>query len=270
MAIIGDTYLLKCKLMARTLKEASLRWYMSLSRFCITSYLDLTRKMIHHFSVNIHKKVSTTNLFNIRQGYSYTLREYLTRFNEDTHIHKWLLQQPKLLLYAITCGSLMANSVEDANAITKRITLSDHQSQYNWGTCQRKPYGSELNTNMRCLHKISFSHKLHGKSQRNYPNFYKNSENNMNLLVSLNKFLFVSCVQVTTRLDNYLLVIRRLVTCTIQGIINTRETQTIFKKDIIFQEAKFLAKGGDRTLNHPIDNNLAIILQYYQNKHQYE
>lgn len=70
--------------MAGTLKEAVLRWYMSLPKHYVTSYQDLTKKLIHQFSANKHHKVSTTSLFNVRQGQEETLKEYLARFNEDT------------------------------------------------------------------------------------------------------------------------------------------------------------------------------------------
>lgn len=75
MVIIRVTDSLNCMLVEETLKETTLRWYMSLLGFSIASYQDMKRKMIHHFSINKHKKVSTTSLFNVRQCYSETLRE---------------------------------------------------------------------------------------------------------------------------------------------------------------------------------------------------
>lgn len=62
-------YSLKCKLMVKMLKEVSLRWYMSLQRFSMSSYRDLTSNMVHHFSSIKHIKVSTTSLFNVHYGY---------------------------------------------------------------------------------------------------------------------------------------------------------------------------------------------------------
>lgn len=84
MTILGDFDSLKCKLTAKTFKEGALRWYMSLSRFLVINYQDLTKKMVQHFSATKLRKVSTTSLFNIRQGHVEYLREYTPRFNEET------------------------------------------------------------------------------------------------------------------------------------------------------------------------------------------
>lgn len=59
-------------------------WYMSLPRFSVVRYQDLTKKMVQHFLESKHRKVSIIGLFNIQQGYSEYLREYLARFNEET------------------------------------------------------------------------------------------------------------------------------------------------------------------------------------------
>lgn len=67
-----------------------------------------------------------------------------------TQIHIFyngLQQQPKLLLDAITDGSLMSKSVEDAIIIIERITLNDHRGKYNIKHAERKIKMSELNTN---------------------------------------------------------------------------------------------------------------------------
>lgn len=46
MTIAGTSDSLKCKLMVVTFKEGALRWHMSLPRFSIISYKDLTKKTI--------------------------------------------------------------------------------------------------------------------------------------------------------------------------------------------------------------------------------
>lgn len=46
MAIISLTYSLKCKLLSRTIKEENLRWYMTLPNFFVTSYQDLSMKVV--------------------------------------------------------------------------------------------------------------------------------------------------------------------------------------------------------------------------------
>lgn len=51
---------------------------MSLSRLLITNYRDLVKKLVDKFATSKHKKLPTTNLFNIFQGPSESFREYLT------------------------------------------------------------------------------------------------------------------------------------------------------------------------------------------------
>lgn len=64
MAVIGPTNSLKCKLKEGTFKDVVVRYYMSLPCLSIESYLDLTKKVVQHFSANRHRKVSTTTMFN--------------------------------------------------------------------------------------------------------------------------------------------------------------------------------------------------------------
>lgn len=75
ITIFGTSHYLNCKLMERTFKGVTLRWYMSLLRFSITCYQDLTRKMVQHFSTSKHMKVFTTSMFNVFQGPFEYLRE---------------------------------------------------------------------------------------------------------------------------------------------------------------------------------------------------
>jgi len=44
----------------------------------------MVRKLTQQFSASRHRKVSSTSLFNVRQGQSESLREYLARFNDST------------------------------------------------------------------------------------------------------------------------------------------------------------------------------------------
>lgn len=75
---------MKCKRMEGTFKDMELHWYRSLPRLSIIGYLDLTMKMVQYFSSNKHRKLTTTNLFNVLQGPSESPREYTVLFNEDT------------------------------------------------------------------------------------------------------------------------------------------------------------------------------------------
>lgn len=66
MSMYGTADSLKCKLLAGTFTDAALRWYMSLPRFSIVSYQDMTRKLSQQFSASRHRKVTSTSLFNVR------------------------------------------------------------------------------------------------------------------------------------------------------------------------------------------------------------
>lgn len=62
-------------------------------------------------------------------------------FGDLTQIHIFcnvLQSQPKLLLDATACVSLMSKSVEDTISIIVRMSLNNHQGQYNRGLSQRK------------------------------------------------------------------------------------------------------------------------------------
>ena len=57
---------------------------MGLSRASINNYQELVKKLVYQFATNRYRKISTNSMFNIRQGPSETLRDYLTRFYEST------------------------------------------------------------------------------------------------------------------------------------------------------------------------------------------
>jgi len=84
MVVVGAANSLKCKLLARTFTDVALRWYINLPRFSIVSYQDMVRNLSQQFSVSRHRKVSSNNLFNVRQGQNESLRNYLARFNDST------------------------------------------------------------------------------------------------------------------------------------------------------------------------------------------
>lgn len=84
MEIIGNHDSLECKLLSRAFRDTTLRWYICLLRLYITNYRDMVKKLIHQFATSTHGKMVTTSLFNISQGTSESLREYLAYFNDDT------------------------------------------------------------------------------------------------------------------------------------------------------------------------------------------
>jgi len=84
VAFVGAADSLKCKLLAATFTDAALWWYINLLRFSIVSYHDMIRKLSQQFSVSRHRKVYSNSLFNVRQGQSESLRNYLARFKDST------------------------------------------------------------------------------------------------------------------------------------------------------------------------------------------
>lgn len=84
MEIVRASNSVKCKFMVGTFKDVALNWYMSHPRLSVSSYQDLTRKMVQDFSASKHRKVTTTSFFNVLQGPSESLQKYIARFNEET------------------------------------------------------------------------------------------------------------------------------------------------------------------------------------------
>lgn len=84
MAIIAEPYSLKFKLLYRSFKDATLRWYTGFSCSSINNDHELVKKLVHCFAVSHHRKVFPTTLFNIRQGPSKSLRDSLAHFNKAT------------------------------------------------------------------------------------------------------------------------------------------------------------------------------------------
>lgn len=75
---------LMAMLMAGTLFDVALCWYMNQPRFSIINYPNMTKKLIHQLSASRHRKISTTSLFNVRQEQNESLRSYLARYNDTT------------------------------------------------------------------------------------------------------------------------------------------------------------------------------------------
>lgn len=110
-----------CKLMVETLREAIILLYISLSSFSVSSYQDMTRNMLHHFLDNTHKKVSTTSLFNIYQGYYASLCEDLAKFNKRSSM---------LLIQTKRC-SLELSIMVSKSSTSKSHWYKSQQPQWN-------------------------------------------------------------------------------------------------------------------------------------------
>lgn len=83
MKIIRTPNYLKCKLFTNTFRGVTLRWHMGQPRLFITNYQDLLKKLVHQIAASKHRNMVATSFFDIHQGPYVSLREYLTRFNED-------------------------------------------------------------------------------------------------------------------------------------------------------------------------------------------
>ena len=79
---VGDAII--CKAFPATLKKAARSWFFSLPTRSISTFKNLGEKFMSHFISNVaYKKTSITLMF-IRQRQYELLREFVTRFNNET------------------------------------------------------------------------------------------------------------------------------------------------------------------------------------------
>lgn len=57
---------------------------MNMPYMLVIRYQSLVRKLVKQFSTSKHKKMSTTNMYNVHQGSLEPLMDYLIHFNEAT------------------------------------------------------------------------------------------------------------------------------------------------------------------------------------------
>lgn len=74
---------INCKMFAGTLAEVALRWFKALLVRFATSFEDLASKFVQQFPTN-KKKGGQGDLFDVHQGSSESLKNYLVRFNKTT------------------------------------------------------------------------------------------------------------------------------------------------------------------------------------------
>lgn len=84
MTIIRTLDSLKWNFLLGTPMYATLRWYMYISRAFIANYEELEKELVHQFTTNRHRKMSSTIRYNIRQSPLKLLKDYLVWFNEAT------------------------------------------------------------------------------------------------------------------------------------------------------------------------------------------
>ena len=84
MSIQGVGDAIMCKAFPATLKKVTMSWFSSLPPRSISIFKKLRKKFVSHFKNSIaHKKTSIT-LMSIRQRQDEPLREFVTRFNNET------------------------------------------------------------------------------------------------------------------------------------------------------------------------------------------
>lgn len=98
MVIIGTNKLLYYKLFSIAFKDFVLRWYMNLPHLPIANYKDQVKKLSNQFYASKHRKISSTDLFNIHQTSSKSLRESLVHFSKVTI--KFIHQKQELFVGA--------------------------------------------------------------------------------------------------------------------------------------------------------------------------
>lgn len=84
MVIIDAIYELKGNPLSKTLKGGSLALIHEFSYILCDQLPGLSKRLIHQFPTSKHRKVSTTSLFNVCQGNSKSLHEYLACFDKVT------------------------------------------------------------------------------------------------------------------------------------------------------------------------------------------
>lgn len=100
MAIIRVPDSLKCNMLSRNFREVSLRWYMGLPHATINSCQKLLKKLVYQFFASLHRKMSSTSLFNIHQC-----------LPESSHqTRKWFWENSKMDLMWDTSTNLSPRS----------------------------------------------------------------------------------------------------------------------------------------------------------------
>ncbi|GAU41698.1 hypothetical protein TSUD_94190 [Trifolium subterraneum] len=74
---------IKCRIFPTTLVEGAMTWYRSLPQGSITSWKDLCKQFISHFTASRKHPKTEANLEAVRQGPNETLRSYIERFNKE-------------------------------------------------------------------------------------------------------------------------------------------------------------------------------------------
>lgn len=75
---------ISCKMFVGKLTEVVLKWFKGLPVRSVTGFEDLAGRFVHQFSANKKKELWLGDLFDIRQGPSESLKNYLDQFNKAT------------------------------------------------------------------------------------------------------------------------------------------------------------------------------------------
>src|ERR1044072_8210948 len=81
MVVMHATDAQKCLLFTKTLKDDAMTWFTKQPPGSIHNFLDLSTRFLAQFCARRVKDITTTELYNVRQGPQESLREYLLRYD---------------------------------------------------------------------------------------------------------------------------------------------------------------------------------------------
>lgn len=84
MFISGGNDTISCKMVVGTLAEVALKRFKGLPECSVTNFEDIASRFVQQFSANKNAEVGLGGLFDVRQGPSDSLKNYLDRFNKTT------------------------------------------------------------------------------------------------------------------------------------------------------------------------------------------
>ncbi|XP_058106678.1 uncharacterized protein LOC131249988 [Magnolia sinica] len=102
MQIQSATEAMMCRAFSITLSEATRNWYRQLKPRSINTFAELNRAFMTQFIVGKKSCKSSAHLLTLNQGSNESLKEFISRFNEETlQVDDY---DEKMTLYALTSG----------------------------------------------------------------------------------------------------------------------------------------------------------------------
>ncbi|XP_057451996.1 uncharacterized protein LOC130743782 [Lotus japonicus] len=93
MVISAASDAVKCRMFPSTFKGTAMAWFTTLLRGSITNFRDFSSKFLVQFSASKSKQATIEDLYNVRQSYGETLKQYVKRSSvasvkiEESELH---------------------------------------------------------------------------------------------------------------------------------------------------------------------------------------